>query len=298
MSEAAKGVFAMVAACMIWGLSPLLYKALAHIPPLEVLSHRTVWGVVFFLIVLGVQNRLGEIGLLFKPGRQLVLMSLAALMIASNWLVFIISVQLGVAVQASLGYYIFPLLMALVGVVMFREPLSRWQILAVVLAICAVATLAVGLGSLPLVAIFLSSTFAVYGALKKLIPIGPVLSVTYEVLFLAPIAVSVLLVAHFTEWGSDSSQYQSVRDVFLILLAGPVTAMPLVLMSYASRRIALATVGLVQYLNPSIQAAVAVFVFLEPFTGWHFVAFSMIWTALAIYSADSFASGRHKARRK
>lgn len=303
MNDAGKGVLAITVAACIWGLSPLLYKALSHVPPMEVLSHRTLWGMVFFLCILTYQNRLGQIPPLFRPSKELAMMLVATLMIATNWLIFITAIQLGFGVEAGLGYYIFPLLMVLVGVLAFGEVLTRWRMLAIGLATCAVVTLTLGLGVAPYIALALSSSFAVYGVLKKQITAGPVLSVCFETMAFAPITIVVLIGAHGAGWGADNTHQagvfgSSVRDTGLLLLSGPVTALPLFLMSYASKRVSLATVGLVQYLNPSLQICVAVFVFSEVFTQWHVLAFSMIWVALAIYSIESLALTQRQRRQR
>ena len=300
MTQSIKGVLAMVVACVMWGLSPLLYKALSHVPALEVLSHRNLWGMVFFLGILAFQHRLKEVIALFRWNRSFAMMCVAALLIATNWLVFIAAIQSGYGVEASLGYYIFPLLAVLLGVVVFREKLTRWQMMSVGIAVCAVVTLTLGLGIVPVIALILASSFSVYGALKKRIAAGPVLSVCIETMVLAPMAALVLIGAHFAGWGADATHRPGAfggnfHDTVLLIISGPVTALPLMFLSYASKRVALATIGLVQYLNPTLQVSVAVFIFSEPFTIWHMLTFGMIWIALAIYSIESI---QQEIRRK
>ncbi|SEQ66249.1 chloramphenicol-sensitive protein RarD [Thalassovita taeanensis] len=285
----------MIACCTVWGLSPLYYKMLAHIPPLEVLSHRTLWSLVFFAVVLAVQGRMGPLRSALSSPRSVVIILIAALAIATNWFFFILSVQIGKAVEASLGYYIFPLVAVLIGVVAFGERLNRAQGLAVALAVLAVVVLTLGLGVAPWIALILSVSFGLYGLVKKSLSIGPVISVTAEVLLLSPIALIVIGMA----WQQGHGAYgASLGDSLLLMVSGPLTATPLILFSYATKRVSMATVGLVQYLNPTLQFMCAVVIFGEPFGQWHVIAFSLIWAALAIYSLASLRQDRaaRKAR--
>jgi chloramphenicol-sensitive protein RarD len=289
MSEAKLGVLALISACVVWGLSALFYKMLAHIPPIEVLSHRTLWSFVFFSFVLAVQGRLAEVREVLGAPRQVLTLGVAALMIAANWFLFILSVQLGKATEASLGYYIFPLVSVLLGMVFFRERLGRGQIFAVILAAIAVCVLTWGLGVAPWVSLIIALTFGLYGVIKKRLTLGPVVSVTIEVLLLCPIALVVL---GSVWWQGGSPIGAGVSDLVLLMVSGPLTATPLILFSYATKRVQLATVGLVQYLNPTLQFCVATLIFAEPFGFWHAIAFPMIWTALAIYSGASLLKAR------
>ncbi|MEX0317282.1 MAG: EamA family transporter RarD [Ruegeria sp.] len=289
MSDTVKGILAMVAACVIWGLSPLFYKLIAHVPPPEVLAHRTVWSVVFFAGVLAVQGRLGALRAAFVGRRQVGLIAVAAVMISINWFSFILSIQIGRATEASLGYYIFPLIAVVTGWFWFSERLGRAQWLAVALAALAVCVLTYGLGAAPWIALIVSTTFTLYGALKKGLPLGPVVSVTAEILILMPLWLVVLAWYHGTGQGAFGAQTQTS---LLLILSGPMTAMPLILFSFAARRVALSTVGLLQYINPTLQFFCAVVIFGEPFTPWHAAAFSMIWVALAVFSVAALRQDR------
>ncbi|MGB0903096.1 EamA family transporter RarD [Halocynthiibacter sp.] len=296
MSETFKGVAAMVLACVIWGLSPLFYKALAHVPPLEVLSHRTLWSFVLFIGLMLIQKRMGEFLRLFTSARVVVLILIAALLISTNWGLFIWSIQVGRAVESSLGYYIFPLVAVLLGAVIFRERLSAVQWFCVGLAAVAVITLTIGLRVVPLVSLALAITFGFYGVLKKRLEAGPVISVAAEVAVLLPLALIWLYGVHALGWQGLVGRNLGVfgadqTDTLLLILSGAVTAVPLILFSYASRRAPLSIVGLVQYLNPTLQGAIAIFVFQEAFTIWHMIAFALIWSALALFSFDTLRKG-------
>ena len=290
MTDAGKGIAAIVAACTIWGLATLYYKALADVPPLEMLAHRTVWTFAFFGILLALQGRFGGVvALLQGPLRRRVW--LAAGIVAVNWGLFIWAIQTGHAVQASLGYYIFPLVTVVLGVLVLGERLTRGQGVAVGLAAGAVIVLTYGLGVAPWVALALAFSFAPYMLIKKQMAAGAAVSVTAEVMLLLPLAVIWLALAH----GGVVAGGRFGQDVFvtaMLPLSGLVTGGPLILFSWGAQRVRLSTLGLVQYLNPTLQAVSAVVVFREPFTGWHGAAFALIWGALALYSLESWRQER------
>lgn len=289
-TEVQKGVLAMVVACLVWGLSPLYYKMLVSVPPIELLSHRTLWSMVLFALILLMQGRLrGAVGVLGNKNIMATLF-IAALMIAFNWFVFIYSIQINRATETSLGYFIFPLVSVIFGVVLFRENLSRAQISAVMLAAFAVLILTYGLGQVPWIALSVSVSFGIYGVIKKSLSIPAIVTVTLEVLLLSPIALMILYFYHASGSGGQFGQSASIS--LLLILSGPMTATPLILFSYATRRVALATVGILQYINPSLQFLCATVLFLEPLSIWHAVAFPLIWFALALYTWASFQTAR------
>ena len=296
MSEWTKGFWAMIAVCVTWGLSPIFYHALAGVPVLEVLAHRTIWSLVFFLIVLGVQRRLSELARAITgpwAGR----VAAAALLVSTNWGIFIWAVQTGHVVQSSLGYYIYPLIAVLLGVAIFRERLGRVQAFAVALTVLAVALLTWGLGVAPWISLSLAVTMGLYGVVKKSLPLGPVLSVAAEVALLTPLALAWLVAqgAGLVPGAAPLAFGSSPGLTLLLVLSGVITAIPLVLFSYAARRVEMTTMGLMFYLNPTLQFLCAVLVFGEAVTRWHMIAFAMIWTAIAIYSVASIRQARRAA---
>lgn len=293
MSETAKGVLAMIAACVVWGLSPLFYKLLANVPPPEVLAHRTLWSVAFFGVVLGAQGRLKEIQTALRDRRQLLTLIVASALISINWFTFILSVQIGKATESSLGYYIFPLIAVVIGVVWFGEKLTRVQWIAVTAAAFAVVCLTWGLGVAPWISLIVSISFALYGVIKKGMALRPVVSVTCEILVLLPIWVLVLIWYHAQGQGHFTTGWSTS---LLLVLSGPLTAIPLILFSYAAKRVALGTMGLLQYVNPTLQFICAVAVFGEPFGWWHKMAFTVIWIALALFSVSSLCQEREARR--
>lgn len=301
MSDSRKAVLAVLLACTIWGLSPLYYKALAHIPPLELLSHRSIWSLVLFSALLLVQSRLIEVLRLFRDLRVIGLVLLASVMISANWGGFIISIQIDKAVEASLGYYIFPLVTVLLGRLVYGEVLGRGKSIAVMVAALAVMILTYGLGVPPWISLFLATTFAIYGVIKKALSVGPVVSVTGEVLLISPFALVWLWGIHTQGWTGLFDRHLATfgndfGDTLMLIGSGALTAVPLMLFSYASKNLPLSTVGVIQYLNPSLQFLCAALIFAEPVTPWHMIALPLIWLALAIYSVAAIRQDRASRR--
>lgn len=277
-NETRKGLIALAAGCAFWGVVPLLYKALSEVNAVEVLVHRVIWSSVFFAIVLAFQKRLQEVPTLFVERRERWIIILATLMVAVNWGFFIYSVQTGRALEASLGYFIFPLVSVLLGVFILREAISRRQGVAIGIAAIGVLVLIAGAGVVPVLGLILAVTFGLYGLLKNQVRAGPVLSVSAECLIMLPFAlVWLVLYAAQGQFGAAS------WDTFLMVASGPATAIPLVLFSYGAKRVSMGLTGLMFYINPILQFLVAVFLFSEPFTLWHGIAFGFIWAAITIY---------------
>lgn len=293
MTDIRKGVLALIAACAIWGLSGLFFKALSDVPSHEVLAHRTVWSLVFFGFVLGVQGRLNMLwGAVANPVSCRVIAA-AALLISVNWFLFIWSIQVGRATEASMGYYIFPLVAVLIGRIVLGERLSRLQWVAISLAAAGVLSLTIGLHILPWISLVLASTFGLYGLIKKRLDLGPVVSVSAEVLLLCPLGLGWLIYLHTGQGGAFG---QDLTQSLLLMAAGPITAMPLILFSYGARRLTMSTVGIVQYINPTLQFLVAVLILGEPFGAAHMIAFAFIWLALAVYSSSAYTQDRARRR--
>lgn len=288
------GLLAIAAACIIWGVSGYYYKLLDHVPALELLAHRSVWSLAFFLILLTVQKRLPLLWQTLTHREELRPLIVAAVVISLNWLGFIVSIHTGHAVEASLGYYIFPLVAVLLGRIVLGESLTRNQLFAVAMAAVAVVIITMGLGVPPWVSLFLAVTFAIYGLMKKQMSTGPVLSVAAEVVILFPITGGWLLYTHHTAEGGRLGQ-----DAFTTLMligSGVMTGLPLFLFSVALKKLRMSTVGLMQYINPSLQLIVAVAIFAEPLHLPHMIALPVIWAALALYSFESIRQ-EQRARR-
>ena len=283
MTQPVKGAIAMLLACLTWGFAPLYYSFLSHLGPEEILSHRTLWSVVTFVSVISVTGRRRETLRVLKLPKTMALILLAGVMIGINWYVFIFSVGAGRVTESSLGYYIFPLVMVLLGLVVFRETLSKLQWMSVALAVIAVIVLTYGLGRAPWLAMIISFTFGIYGLLKRIIKVDSVISVTLEVVFLLPFAVAYLY------WFGSMPDAPTLA---LLMFSGLITAGPLMLMTYATQTVRMATVGLVQYLNPVLQFFCAIVLLGEVLTSWHMIAIGLIWTALVFYTVAVFKAER------
>lgn len=285
MTDTTKGLIAMIAACVGWGFSPIVFKALTGVPPLEVLAHRTFWSIAMFAVILAFQRQFTELFTCFLNRRRAVLLGIAALLVFGNWYLFIWAIQSGYATQTALGFYIFPLVAVIIGRVFFAEALDRAQWSAVTLATLAVCLLAYGTGVMPWISLILAICFGVYGMIKKRLRMSAMVSVTAEMVVLLPVALLILWqsshngTAHFGGWD---------RNTALLVFSGPLTAIPMILFSYATAKLTMTSVGLTSYLNPTLQFFCAVVLFAEPFTAWHLAAFTLIWTALAIYSYASW----------
>lgn len=280
MTEPRKGVLAIIAACCIWGFAPLYYHALHEVAATEMMAHRTVWTAICFGLVAALTRRWGEArALVTGPDRWRIVA--ASLLISFNWFLFIWAVVANRAVEASLGYYIYPLVSALLGVVLFGEALRGPQATAIGLAALAVLVLTFGLGVAPVVALALAISFALYSAAKKRIRSGAMISVLVEVLIISPPLLALLV------WLALQGKGWFGRDLYhdlMLPLAGPLSGGPLILFSYGAQRVRLATSGLAQYLNPTLQFLSAWLIMGEGVTVWHGLALALIWAAIALYT--------------
>ncbi|WP_435141599.1 EamA family transporter RarD [Pseudopelagicola sp. nBUS_19] len=281
MGHARWAIVSTIGAAIMWGLSPLYYKMLAHVPPIEMLAHRTFWSAVIFVLVIALQGRSGELARVVVPLRQGFLVFTAALLVSFNWFVFIWAIAAGRTTDASMGYFLLPLVSVLLGRLVLNERQSLLQWVAVALATIAVLTLAVVLQVPPWIALSLAVSFGCYGLIKKQLLIGPVISVTAEVLMLCPVALIVLW--HFHSIGEGSFGNDAIVSLLLVF-SGVLTATPLILYSRGARYLPLATIGILQFINPSLQFLCAVLILAEPLYPVHFVSFPLIWVALAMYT--------------
>jgi len=289
LSSARAGVFLAVAAYGAWGIFPLYFKIVADVAPLEILAHRIVWSFVLLVLVLLALRRRVPVRTLLATPRTLIALCGSTLLIAANWLVFIWAVTRGHVMEASLGYYVNPLINVLLGAVFLRERLRPLQLACVALATVAVGILTIAGGHFPLIALFLATTFGFYGLLRKTVAADAIAGLTVETGLLLPLALGylVMLMAQGTAVFGTARPGMSL----LLLCAGPVTALPLLWFAAAARRLRLATMGFIQYLAPTGHFLVAV-AYGEPFTRVRAVAFTLIWTALAVYSVEAALHGR------
>lgn len=291
-SEDSTGLIAGVGAYLIWGMFPIFFGLLAPAGSLEVLAHRMLWTVLLMLGVLAVLGRFGS--LRGMGARTWGLVSAATVAIGINWGVYIYAVVSGHVVEAALGYFVNPLVSVLLGVVLFRERLRPAQIAALVLAAVAVIVITVDYGRPPVVALTLALSFALYGVIKKVVPLDPRTSLTAEGVVAAPFAVAYLVVLAVT--GTGTFLGNGVGHSLLLMAAGPVTAVPLLLFGVAAQRIPLTTLGILQYLTPALQMMWGVVVMHEVMPPSRWIGFALIWVALLVFTTDALVRAR-RARR-
>ncbi|WP_029000727.1 EamA family transporter RarD [Azohydromonas australica] len=279
------GVVQAALAYVAWGLFPLYFHQVAAVSSMEIVLHRTVWSLVFVLLVLAAMRRFGALWPVLRQPRQLMLLLLSALLLSGNWLVYVWAVNHGHVIDASLGYFINPLVYVLLGFAFLHERLRPTQWGAVALAGLGVAWLTWQAGQLPWIALLLAGSFGLYGLMRKTAPLGALEGLAAETLLLAPLAVPALLL--WTLHGDSVLAHADASTLGWLLAAGPVTAVPLLLFAAGARRIPLATLGLLQYIGPTLQMAIGIWVFHEPFQAERLAGFLLIWAALALYSLES-----------
>ena len=284
------GVASALGCFGLWGAFPIYFKLLGHVPALEVLAHRVLWSAVLLLGLILVQGQWSALRAEFHNRRRRRFYLVTALLISGNWLLYIWAVQHGRILEASLGYYINPLVNVLLGVLFLRERLNPRQWTAVALAVVGVLVLVIGHGVFPWISLILALSFGSYGLLRKKAGHAATLGLCMETVLLMPAAL--LFLAILGGRGAGALGAVNGQTDFLLLAAGPVTVAPLLLFLQATRLLRLSTVGLIQYLTPTLQFLLAVALYREPFTLIHLAAFGCIWLALALYSTDAWFTYR------
>jgi chloramphenicol-sensitive protein RarD len=276
-----------IAAFVTWGLLPLYFHALHDVPATETLAHRICWAPIVLAVMITFRRAWRHPRVLLPYLPTLVA---TTLLLSTNWLVYIISINTDRVLEASLGYFITPLVNVALGVVVLREKLSRMQAIAIGLAAAGVATLMIGTGTTPWIPIVLALSFGTYGLLRKRLDVPPLEALLVETMLLVPVAATWLVVLAARGEGTLGAG-NTTHDVLLVT-TGIITALPLVWFAHAARRLRLATIGVLQYIAPSIGMIIAVAVFAEPFGQWHAIAFGTIWVSLAIYGVDAARRAR------
>jgi chloramphenicol-sensitive protein RarD len=288
-----KGVLAGIGAYVFWGLFPIYWRWLESVPAIEILAHRIVWSLVFMLGLLLLQKDLFWWKGILHDRRTLLLYTLAAILLSANWFTYIWAVNAGYVVEASLGYFINPLVNFLLGVLFFKEKLRGGQLAAVILAVLGVLYLTINYGSLPWISLVLAFTFGMYGLIKKIAPLESMHGFSLETAVMFLPALAFLLYRNASGIGAFAQQGAAVT--ILLILAGPVTSIPLLLFGFAVRRITLSLLGFLQYIAPTLQFLLGVYVYHEPFPASRLVGFCIIWLALLLYSLEGVYFNR-KAR--
>ena len=284
-SESILGLLYAGAAFLIWGLGPIYWKAIAAVPALEISAHRVVWAFLFLLILIVAGRLRTEFVSALKDFRILMTLMLTAVILAANWLLYVWAINNNYMLQGSLGYYINPLVNVVFGVLFLRERLRPAQVLAVLLAGAGVVYLTFSYGEFPWIALALAASFGLYGLIRKVAPVGALVGLSIETMFMLLPAAAYLI--YLEAQGSASFLRGSVSIDLLLLGTSVLTAVPLTCFTAGARRINLSTVGLLQYMAPTLIFLLAVFYYHELFAAAQVRTFIMIWIALIIYSTDS-----------
>lgn len=283
-NSTSRGTAATLLAFAVWGLFPLYWKLVGHVPPLQVLAHRGVWCALAVWAVLLLRADFSWLRDMTR--RQFWLLAAGGLLITFNWGVYVWAVIAGHIVETSLGYFITPLVNVLLAVVVLRERLVPAQRVAVAIAALGVAMLGWKLGQPPWIALALAASFGLYGLVRKLAAFDPVRGLAVESGLMVPPAVAYLLWCAATGQGHFLAGAEPIEDLLLVV-GGPVTAIPLALFAYGAQRVSMLSIGVMQYIAPTIQLLIGVLVYHEPFGGVRAVAFSCIWLALLVFTADA-----------
>lgn len=284
-NETKLGAFYTASAFILWGILPLYWKMIDMIPAGEILAHRIVWSFLFMLGIVFFTRKWKafkqECKEIIREKKKLIGITLAAVMISINWVTYIWGVNMDHVVEVSLGYYINPLVSILLGMLVLGEKLNRLQVVSFILAAIGVGYMVYQFHAVPWIALMLATSFGLYGLLKKTVQLGSVFGLTIETMIVTPIALLFLV---NTNWDGAGSLNVSPLATTLLIGAGAITAIPLLFFASGARRVPLSMVGFLQYIAPTLMLIFGVFIYNEPFTQVHIVSFTLIWTALLIYS--------------
>jgi chloramphenicol-sensitive protein RarD len=288
--QARSGALAAALCYFLWGLVPVYWKQLGAVDALELIAHRHVWSLALLAVLMARTGGFGELAALLRDPRAVATHLLSGTLLTLNWLVYVWGVNAGHVIETSLGYFLVPLVNVAAGRLVLRENLRHLQWVAIALAATGVALMFWQAGRPPWIALVLAATWGGYSLMRKRSPLGAVPGLAAETLLLAPLAVGFLLWRHVTGFGALGRV--DVTTHFLILSAGFVTAVPLLLFGYGARRVRLTTLGLLQYLAPTVQLVIGIWIYHEPFARQRLPGFAFIWAALALYTIDNLLASR------
>lgn len=287
-----RGHAAAIGAFLVWGLLPLYLKPMSSVPTLQIMSHRLLWCCLFVMAWLGYRGQLAQVRTALADGPTRLRLFVTALLISCNWIVYVWSVNSGHVLETSLGYFINPLVNVLLGVLILKEQLNRPQWLAVAFAFAGVSWLTIQTGSLPWTSLALALSFGLYGLIRKTVKVDAIAGLGAETLLIAPFAAVYLL---WLQLHGDGAFGHTTLLIDVMLFAGGlVTAVPLALFAFGARLIPYSTIGLIQYIGPTLQLLLGVFLYHEPFTQARAIGFALIWMALVIYAGDGIIRARRR----
>ena len=284
------GVLYVVVAYTLWGILPVYWKLIDSIFSIEILANRILWALVLMALMAAVTKQWGEVKLIVKNKKQMLYIFTASIIITINWGLYIWAVNSGKIVDASLGYYINPLLAVLLGVIIFKERLNTWTKSALVVASIGVMIKIIQYGEIPWISLGLAVSFALYGAIKKSVKASSVIGLTLETAMIAPVAAIYIAFRHVN--GVGAFQTENTMILFLLIGAGAVTAIPLLLFASGAKRLPLSVIGFAQYIAPTISLTIGIFVYNERFTTVDLIAFGFIWAAIMVYSLPQMSQAK------
>lgn len=287
LSQQTQGYIYAILAFSFWGLVPIYFKALSCVAPTEVLSHRIIWSVLFLFGILVFTRQLSAFKLLVHDIHKIKYLLLSSLLVSTNWLVFIWAVSNNMLTEASLGYYINPLVNFALGIIVFKDRPNPAQLVAIFLALLAIVYQVIILGSLPIVSLLLAFSFAFYGLIRKKVNLPSVSGLYIETLILFPLALFYFSYLFYTEQSAFAFPPFDWISI-LLLLAGIITVVPLLWFNAAATKISLIHIGFFQYIGPTISFSLAIFVYDEPFSTEKLITFILIWMALLVFSVDAY----------
>jgi len=288
-AEARSGALAALGAYGLWGFLPLLFKMLEGVGPVGIVAERTVWSLVFLTVIVAWTRKFGEVRAIFADGRKVKVLVASATFLAFNWLLYVWAVENGRVLEASFGYFINPLVNVAMGMVMLGERQNRMQTIAIAIAVVGIAIQSLGLGGVPYVALGLALSFGFYGYIRKTAQAGPTTGLFAETVVMAPVGLLFILYTLMTE---GPGAHADPMTMLLLILTGPATAIPLLMFGFAVRRLRLTTIGMFQYIAPSIQFMLAITVFGEELNPIRLLSFGLIWLSLVIFTVDGLRGRR------
>jgi len=274
-----------ISAFLLWGLFPVYWKILRHVPSTQILAHRVIWSLALLVLLLFIQGRWRDTRIFTPFYPNSLIFIITAFILGSNWLIYIWAINSEQIVEASLGYFTNPLVNVFLGMAILRERIYRWQKLSLILALSGVLILIFQYGRIPWIALMLAFTFGTYGLLRKTSRAGSMVGLFFDTAILSPIVLAYLIL--LASQGSGAFLSIDSRTDILLMGSGIVTAVPLLLFAHGARRIPYSAVGFFQYITPTSQLLIGVFLYGEPFTSTHAFCFGLIWTAIAIYSSST-----------
>lgn len=290
LSQEVQGYIYAILAFIQWGLFPIYFKLINTVPPIEVLAHRIIWSVILLLLILALTQQMRALKQLIFTKNAFLSLSLSAFLISSNWLIYIWAISHDMLTEASLGYYINPLISAMLGILIYKDRPTTWQKIAIALAFCAIVYQIITLGTVPLVSLGLGFSFGFYGLVRKQVNLPSALGLTIETLILLPMALGYFIYLLLNQ--ESMFIVPPDKTTYLLSLAGFVTVLPLLCFNAATTKISLMYIGFFQYISPTIGFLLAIFVYDEVLTSEKLTTFIIIWIALVIFSIDAYRNRR------